>query len=472
MELELTSDRGDGTWTWRAAGARQPKGVVDAGLLPGGTGVGAVVRAEVERDLEGFRVLHVQGAPTARREPERLEILGSQRPFEPVTSTLVRGSRSDDRPRRERPPRGDRPRDGDRRPPRRSRDGRPSADRPRGESVEPARQDRPARPPRPSAPAPEPRPKAKRLRPGRVHRNALLAEVPPEQRAIAEQLLDGGLPAVRVALAEQNRAAKADNRPAVPVNAVLTIAESLLVRVRVAEWLDRAEAAEAIAEEVSLRDLHSVVTSGEELVRDDRVRELEATLKGVLERRTEAEAAQWYADVALCLDGGRVVRALRLSSQAPDASTNLPAELHDRLVAAAAAAMTPDVASDRYATLVDALAFSPVRRAVVPVGIPADPDAALIATVRKHARRVPAIAGLFGESPPSSGAPTGSRRAAKIPPPPPQVGTRDLAEADSAPSSTEAVEPESVELNAEAPSPVAASDIEVGAVEPESIAND
>ena len=36
MEIELTSDRGDGSWTWRAAGAKQPKGVVDAGLVPDG----------------------------------------------------------------------------------------------------------------------------------------------------------------------------------------------------------------------------------------------------------------------------------------------------------------------------------------------------------------------------------------------------------------------------------------------------
>ena len=33
MEIELTSTRPDGTWTWRAAGARQPKGELDGGLL-------------------------------------------------------------------------------------------------------------------------------------------------------------------------------------------------------------------------------------------------------------------------------------------------------------------------------------------------------------------------------------------------------------------------------------------------------
>ena len=33
IEIELTSARPDGTWTWRAAGAREPKGVLDGKLL-------------------------------------------------------------------------------------------------------------------------------------------------------------------------------------------------------------------------------------------------------------------------------------------------------------------------------------------------------------------------------------------------------------------------------------------------------
>ncbi len=37
LDIELTSDRGDGQWTWRAAGAKQPKGTLDGTLLPAGT---------------------------------------------------------------------------------------------------------------------------------------------------------------------------------------------------------------------------------------------------------------------------------------------------------------------------------------------------------------------------------------------------------------------------------------------------
>ena len=42
IDVELTSARPDGTWTWRAAGAREPKGVVEASVLPEGAKVGDI----------------------------------------------------------------------------------------------------------------------------------------------------------------------------------------------------------------------------------------------------------------------------------------------------------------------------------------------------------------------------------------------------------------------------------------------
>src|SRR5512134_3304703 len=116
LDIELTSDRGDGTWTWRAAGARQPKGVVEATLLPEGAAVGAVLRAEVDIELEGITVLSLGSTQTRQRsEPERIEIVGSGRNADDqlVTTHLVRGGRGDrgdrsDRRDRDRRPRGDR----------------------------------------------------------------------------------------------------------------------------------------------------------------------------------------------------------------------------------------------------------------------------------------------------------------------------------------------------------------------------
>src|SRR5947209_143458 len=100
IELELTSERPDGSWTWRAAGAREPRGELDGSILPGGSKVGDVLRADAEFSIDGITVLSVLPPKGARAEPERLQLLGSEREFTPVTSTLV--AKQD---RRGRPPR-------------------------------------------------------------------------------------------------------------------------------------------------------------------------------------------------------------------------------------------------------------------------------------------------------------------------------------------------------------------------------
>src|SRR3954471_12744446 len=132
IELELTSERPDGTWTWRAAGAREPRGELDASLLPGGAKVGDVLRVEADVTIDGISILSVLPPKGERTEPERIEIVGPPRDFTPVTSTLVGKGERDRGPRRDRgdrPPRGDRPDRGDR-PPRPRRDDRPRQPRP------------------------------------------------------------------------------------------------------------------------------------------------------------------------------------------------------------------------------------------------------------------------------------------------------------------------------------------------------
>ena len=56
IEVELTSQSDESTWTWRAAGAKQPRGTVSAELVPAGTVAGSVLRAEVEMTLDGTTV--------------------------------------------------------------------------------------------------------------------------------------------------------------------------------------------------------------------------------------------------------------------------------------------------------------------------------------------------------------------------------------------------------------------------------
>ena len=80
IDIELTSRAPDGNFTWRAAGARQPKGVVDASLVPGGVDVGGVVRAEIEVGIEGIEVISVlppKAPRTDDAEAQRIEVVGT-----------------------------------------------------------------------------------------------------------------------------------------------------------------------------------------------------------------------------------------------------------------------------------------------------------------------------------------------------------------------------------------------------------
>ncbi|HLI23346.1 MAG TPA: hypothetical protein VKU91_00200, partial [Acidimicrobiales bacterium] len=82
IDIELTSAQPDGRWTWRAAGARQPKGVLDGQMLYDGAKAGDVVRAEAEFEIDGIVITSVSRPKgKTQSEPERIELLG---PSEPV----------------------------------------------------------------------------------------------------------------------------------------------------------------------------------------------------------------------------------------------------------------------------------------------------------------------------------------------------------------------------------------------------
>src|SRR5690349_12114222 len=103
IDIELTSNRGDGSWTWRAAGAKQPKGVLREDLLPQGAEVGQELRADVEVSLDGTEVTAVLPPKAKNRaDVQTLELIS--RPVkddELVTSKLAgkggrdRGDRGD-----------------------------------------------------------------------------------------------------------------------------------------------------------------------------------------------------------------------------------------------------------------------------------------------------------------------------------------------------------------------------------------
>jgi len=407
MRIELTSTRDDGAWTWRAAGAREPRGSIDRALLPEGATVGDVLRVEVDQFMDGIEVTSVLHDQEERTTPETLEIIGSGRSEPLVTTKLAggRGRRDGDRSggRRDGDRRGQRDGDG-----RAKRDGagRPDGDR-RGqrdgrtdgeERGASSRGGQTGRRPR-KAPTADAKPRARRLRPRRTHRKAAIAGLPEDQRPLAQILARDGIPGVRAAVEAQNQAAEEAGQPGIPADLLLKLAERIHPAIRTADWQDRADAALAGIEEVDLRDLRSVVVAAELAFKTDENRALADRLREALTARVDREHQAWLAEVTTALADDRVVRALRLSSRPPKAGAPLPGPILDGLAAMADASLTSDTGQDRWATVLDAVALSPVHLRVVPAGLPAEPGDQLLDAVKRVSMSVPAIAAAFGIEP-------------------------------------------------------------------------
>jgi hypothetical protein len=478
IDIELTSVSGDGSWTWRAAGAREPKGLLDGSILPAGAAVGDQLRAETEQNVEGIRVLSIVPPKQRADRNDLLELLPST-DFQPVTQQRVGGDRHDSsraRPRRnrdDRPPRddgeqGDRSRRdrgrrsepggaGERRGPRRDDDGGPGRD---DDSRQRHRPHRPHFTPPPELPQ---RPKPKRLRPGKQHLGEVLESLPEEQRPVAELALQG-MAAVRQRLREDNARLKAAGKPEMPEATVLKMAEDLLPQLRVAEWLDRAEAAKRQLANLDLRDLRSVVAAADDplVARDESTRSVASELKSALSAKQDEEFNLWLSDVEAAVDVGRVVRALRLSAEPPKAGVPFPSVLGSKLGAATIAALSTEDPPERWITVLEAAAFSPVRALVTPAAAPAQKTSELVATVTRLGPLLPQVAALFEiEVPDKAPAPKPLRpaprkkeparkAAAKPAPPPPKA-----AAAEKAPPA-EPAEPAVSEAPVEAEAPVGA----------------
>lgn len=380
IEVELTSNLGDVTWTWRAAGAKLPKGTLPESLLFPNASTGDVCKVEAEFLLDGIEIIEVFPPKAKKARSEVLEMKPrALSDDELVTTTRV--ARED--------------RGGDRKGGR--RDGRKNdrGDRKGGGG---GRDGGRGRSERPSRPEPDPKPKPKRLRPKRVHRDEVLASVPEEHRPIADQVMKGGMQAVRAAIEAQNKEAKEAGTPEIAVKPVVAIAEDLVPKLRGAEWHDRADAAMADISELDLRDLRSVVVAAD-TARGDEAKTLAEELRAALNQRIEADHEAWINELREAVESGRSVRALRMSSRPIKAGSPLPNDLSAKLTEMAVAGLTADTGQDRWATVIDAVAFSPVRNSVTPGGIPAEPKEELLEAIRRVADRVPAIAAMFGIDP-------------------------------------------------------------------------
>ncbi len=421
IDIQLTSSRDDGTWTWRAAGAKAPKGVVAAALLPTSVRTGDVFKVEADFDIDGISVLAVVPAKEKSQRLNMLELIVSEKSFTPVTQRLAERGKSDRksprRPEGSDPPgfkRGDGNRPDRKRTDDKAQDrGRPNSARPGSTRTALAGSPGDRRKPRtegdsgnarrvrrtPFTAPPElpKRPMAKRLKPKHTHRLAVLETLPEEQRAVAQRALEGGVKAVRDAIKIQNDVLRREGKATVPSDGLVSMAQELLPKLRVADWLDKAEAAKATIDTLDLRDLRSVVVGADDpmVVRDESTRVLAIELKAALKDRQEKEQALWREDISAALGVSRVVRALKMSGEPPKAGQPFPVDLGAQLAAAATASLTPDSGSDRWIAVLEAVAFSPIRGLVKPVAAPPQPSEALIATVTRLAPLLGQIATLF-----------------------------------------------------------------------------
>jgi len=462
IEIEITSLSGD-LATWRAAGAKLPKGVLQASLVPGGPVIGNIYRADIEQYMEGIEVLSVTAPKTASPldpKNERLELIaevkngpdvvvtyapkgrgprrdgedrerggrpaakrpstrkdakdgiGDERPSRgPRSDRPARGPRSetpaDGAPRGERPPRaprGDRPVEGaprSERPTRGPRSDRPVEGAPRSER--PTRGPRSDRPGRPATGARTERPHGPQPPPlTTTFRNSLLATLSPEQLPVAEQLLRGGVPAVRAAVELQNKNAAAQGRPMVDATTIERIAEELRNRTNLALWKDRAAGAIGAGRELRLRDLRAVVTSAKTVTLDDESRVQLKELQTALTVRVEHLRTQWNEKLEHAITSKNVKEALALVARPPDVSTRLSADAAVRVVALVSESLSSEQDPKTWNEVVELTADTSIRRNVKPQGIPSDESSRAVAV--HNAGAIPELAKLLGM---------------KVPPPPP-----------------------------------------------------
>ena len=397
IEIELTSNKGDGTWTWRAAGAREPRGLISADMIPKGAGISSVFTAEVQSDMDGIAVLAVIETEDTRTAPETIEVLG--------TGKRSSGVNFKGGGRRKGKSRGDgfgsRGFGGDgfgRDQSRQKQQGGRRKGRSGGTG-----QDRPAR-----------------LRPARVHRKKWLASVPPEHAALAEQIASGrGIANEKSEASEKGNASerggaaekggpketdRASENGSAPENGIASqkgsisdkdVAAKLLSEYRMAEWRDRADLVLSNFEKIDLAEIRMLVADADACARTPETRSQAEEAKLKLAERTERQHGEWLADLATNLSEGRVLRALRMSGQPPKAGVPLPLDLVKWLTTAAADILTPEAQPDRWEITLQALAVSPVRRLVRPSQPPAVVSPDLTEAVQELSPRFPHIAALF-----------------------------------------------------------------------------
>ena len=384
IDVEITSQREDGDWTWRAVGAREPKGTVEASLLPDDLSVGTQFSVETEHFLDGIVVTKVFDKKQDSEKGETLEILGSGKEADLVTTQLGKSKKG-------------------KKPSKRSPSSKSRTDERNKNKKDFVKKDK-----KPSAAQRKTRnetkktdhkfPKSKRLKAKRRHRNEAIKNLPDDMKRVGEILLHKGIPGLRDSINAQNESAKKAGEPEIPEDILLKLAEQIYPNLRTAEWLDRADGALRGMETIDLRDIRSVIVASDNVQKNNEVKSLAEKLKEGFNKRVETDQQNWLKEVISTLKEGRVVRALRLSSRPPKAGFPLPEDLLNSLTEATNAALAADVTQSRWGTIAEAAAFSPIHDRVVPEGVPENPSEELTKIIRRISSKAPSIVEKFNSS--------------------------------------------------------------------------
>ena len=364
LDIEITSQSTESSYTWRSAGAKEPKGTIKASLLPSGVAIGDVLKVEADFMIDGIEITAVLPQKIKKDGPELLELLGTGKETAGVTTSLVK--KSNNRKRRKDARVGPK--------------SNKAKDRKRSRSSK-AKTERKDRKPYRS-------PRGKRLKPSKKYRNEYIESLPELQKPIAKELSGSTIPNLR-------RTIEKMELPEGFPDALLDYAENLNQQLKMAEWMDRATAVENNIENIDLQDFRSVVASSARWAKSSDSLAIKERLELKLNERIDQDHKKWLNSIDEALQEEKTVRALNLSSRSPKAGAQLPEAITTRLIAQANKALNAETTAHRWSIVVEAVAFSPVRQKITPDGLPTEISEELKQSIKKHGDRIPQIAKVF-----------------------------------------------------------------------------
>ena len=364
LDIEITSQSTESSYTWRSAGAKEPKGTIKASLLPSGVAIGDVLKVEADFMLDGIEITAVLPQKIKKGGPELLELLGTGKETAGVTTSLLK--KSSNRKRRKDARVGPK--------------NKQAKDRKQSRSSK-AKTERKDRKPYRS-------PRGKRLKPSKKYRNEFIESLPELQKPIAKELSGSTIPNLRRTIE------KMDLPEGFP-DALLDYAENLNQQLKMAEWMDKATAVENNIENIDLQDFRSVVASSARWAKSANSIAIKERLELKLNERIDQDHKKWLNSIEEALQEEKTVRALNLSSRSPKAGAQLPEAITTRLIEQANKALNAEATAHRWSIVVEAVALSPVRQKVIPGGLPTEISEELKQSIKKHGDRIPQIAKVF-----------------------------------------------------------------------------